>query len=370
MSDQARSLYIHIPFCRHRCGYCNFALLAGRDELIDRYLAALATEFSWLTNVPEVATIFVGGGTPSRLSVSQIQLLFELVEKTFKVHPDSEITVECNPDDISDKFCKTLKGVGASRISLGVQSFDDDKLKFLEREHSRMQIENAIEVVGEHFDNFSIDLIFAAQGERLDTWLSDLRSAISMQPQHISTYELTIEKGTRFWNSQHRGSLVVPGEELRAELYEATIETMLAAGFEHYEISSFAQSGFRCRHNLAYWDGSEYLAFGASAARYVNSVRETNHRSPTTYMKRVRAGETPVFESELISPDTQMLEKIAFGLRQLDGVCLPDDISGDLKKLLMRLNSHRLIIESDKHLKLTRHGLMVYDSIAQEILSI
>ena len=354
--------------------------MANRDGLIDHYLDALEIEFSWQTNRSKVATIFVGGGTPSRLSAEQFRRLFDLVADSFDVHSDAEITIECNPDDINNDFYQSLRDVGANRISLGVQSFDDAKLKFLERDHSRQQIENAIEWAGKYFDNFSIDLIFATQGEQLENWLSDLRWAISHRPNHISTYELTIEKGTQFWNSQLHGSLVVPDEDRRAELYEATIETLTGAGFDHYEISSFARSGSRCRHNLTYWNGSEYLAFGASAARYVNSIRETNHRSASTYMKRVHSGESPVFESDSIAPRNRILERVAFGLRQLDGVCLKQiwrdvemldtGFKSNFKALLERLDSHKLVTINEKLCRLTRRGLLVYDSIASEILSL
>ena len=355
--------------------------MADRDDLIDTYLKALGIEIAALTNKPSVSTVFVGGGTPSRLSATQLNQLLHTVETGFRVLPGAEITIECNPDDINDASCSGMRELGINRISLGVQSFNDAKLNLLEREHSREQIFTAIETIKRYFENFSMDLIFATQDEELDDWLSDLDTAIELSPPHLSTYELTIEKGTQFWNRQMHGLLRVPNEDVRADLYEATIDRAVSAGYEHYEISSFAKPGFQCRHNLSYWSGADYLAFGAGAARFVDGVRETNHRSTTAYLKSVISGKSPVFEQECVSPATQVLERVAFGLRQLDGIdfavireevaAISNQFTHVFEDAIERLQSTRLLeISSGDVCRLTRRGLLLYDSIASELLSL
>ena len=315
------------------------------------------------------------------MSKAQLSGLFDLLSSSFDVQADAEISIECNPDDINPSFCTAMSDVGATRISIGVQSFDSEKLKFLERDHRPEQIFTAVDTVKNYFDNFSLDLIFATQHEQLETWMSDLRQALQLNPNHLSTYELTVEKGTQFWNRRQRGMLTVPDEDFRADLYEATIDRLKKAGYEHYEISSFAHPGFHCRHNQTYWDGSGYLAFGASAARYVNGTRETNHRSTTRYMTLVEAGKSPVFESESVSVSTQLLERIAFGLRQLKGVNLsevyskfetvPASLLAEVDKALNRFRLHNLLeIDGAGHLKMTDRGILLYDSIASELLSV
>ncbi|MEM9646078.1 MAG: radical SAM family heme chaperone HemW, partial [Planctomycetota bacterium] len=289
---QPRSAYIHIPFCRHRCGYCNFSVVSGRDELIDRFLDAIDKELALLER-PTLDTLFVGGGTPTHLDERQTIRLLEIIHARFELEDGAELTVEANPEDIRLDGLKTLRSYGVNRISLGVQSFHKAKIDSLERSHDGGSASLAIERCAEVIGNTSIDLIFGAPGEDLMIWKSDLDAAFRLPICHLSTYALTIEKGTRFFARRQHGKLARPTEDLDLAMYEAASSASKLAGMTHYEISSFAKRGARCRHNLAYWKGEGWYAAGPGAARFVYGVREVNHRSPTTYLKRIEAGDDP-----------------------------------------------------------------------------
>lgn len=373
-SKKDRSLYIHVPFCSHRCGYCNFTLVAGRDDLIDRYLDAIAKEISWLQGRHRVSTIFLGGGTPSHLNEHQLTRLFETIATAFDLTSDCEITVECNPNDLKREKAQVLGRLGVNRISIGVQSFDAEKLGRLERTHTATDIKHAMELTRSFASSVSMDLIFATSGERLSTWTHDLEQALSLTPDHISTYELTYEKGTSFWSRLSKGELENADEQLRCDMYETAIEMLDQNGLKHYEISSFAGEGHRCQHNLAYWNGVDYFAFGPGASRFIDGVRETNHRSTTTYIKRMEAGESPVAESQKLTDREIAVDRLVFGLRQIDGISLSQfrDLSGfDAEELLGQnrqlFEQHQLIQIKNNNCRLTGRGLMVADSIATKI---
>ena len=370
-----KSAYIHIPFCRHRCGYCNFALVANRDYLIDRFLAALKIELSSIQERIELQTLFLGGGTPTHLSNQQLRHLFEMLGQHFDFS-NAEVTSEANPSDLTSEKIETLFELGINRISLGVQSFRSEKLQQLERDHSAEVVERVVNQLQAFTENISFDLIFATMGEGLDQWQADLKHAISLQPKHLSTYELTIEKGTAFWNRERLGQLVQTDENLRAEMYQSTIEILEAHGFGQYEISSFAKEGFRCRHNLTYWSGQPYLAFGAGASGYIDQVRKTNHGSVSTYIKRIEAGQSPVELSERLSSMDRAKELLVVGLRRMDGVNqtefhqLTQLVFGDVltSRRAKGLFENELIKREGDNLRLTQQGVLLYDSIAEVIL--
>jgi oxygen-independent coproporphyrinogen-3 oxidase len=374
-ADKTRSLYLHVPFCHHRCGYCNFTLAAGRDDLIERYLQALATEIGWLTCRPRISTVYLGGGTPSHLSVDQLRKLFKVIYDNFEFADSPEISVECNPNDLNPEKAGCLAACGVNRISFGVQSFDNDKLKFLDREHTAEDVYRAVEYARDVTDNISLDMIFAVNDENVEAWELDLQTALDLSPAHMSTYELTIEKGTAFWNRRYHQSLKDADEDLRADMYELAIQMLVAGGLRHYEISSFAAPGCECRHNQSYWNGNDYLAFGPGASRFVDGVRETNHRSTTTYLKRVASNQSPVAESEQLDPRARAADRLVFGLRQMEGISISDfrEATGfDVVNLLGRgqqeLLAGSLITIRDDRCRLTNRGVMLYDWIANRIM--
>jgi putative oxygen-independent coproporphyrinogen III oxidase len=370
-----RSAYLHVPFCRHRCGYCNFTLVAGRDELIEDYLRALEIELSWLEVPRPVATLFLGGGTPTHLPPKQLERLLALATKWFPTADKCEFSIEANPIDLDPSRTAVLDAAGVTRVSLGVQSFDDRKLAVLERDHRRREIEQAFAAARSFADSVSLDLIFAAPNETLDDWGHDLESAIALDPDHISTYGLTFEKGTAFWTRRERGSLSQAGEDIEAQMYELAIDTLTAAGYEHYEVSNFARPGHQCRHNEVYWTGGSYFAAGPGASRHIVGRRETNHKSTTTYIRRVLAGQSPVAESEELSPEDRARERLVFGLRRLAGIDVTDfarETGFDVDSLggadLVRFVEQGLLDRTTTTLRLTRKGLLVSDALWPELL--
>lgn len=370
-----RSAYLHVPFCAHRCGYCNFSVLAGRDELAPAYVDALAMELYALARPREVDTLYIGGGTPTRAPRDELNRLCALARTWFPPAPGVEWTVEANPEDVTGDLVLALAEHGVTRVSLGAQSFDADKLTTLERSHSAADVNRSVELCREAGLDVSVDLIFAAPGETLEGWRRDVAAVAALAPDHVSTYGLTYEKGTKFWNRLRRGDLTELPDGTQREMYLFVIDRLTAAGYEHYEVSNFARPGSRSRHNQAYWTGRGWYAAGCGAARYVAGVRETNHRSPTTYMRRVLAGESPVAEREVLTPEQRARERLVFGLRRLEGVQREefaeetgykiDQLAGAAIARFVELG----LLEADKDaVRLTREGLLVSDAMWPEIV--
>jgi oxygen-independent coproporphyrinogen-3 oxidase len=377
-----RAAYVHVPFCRHRCGYCNFTLVAGRDDLIEAYLDALAVELSALGAPREVDTIFLGGGTPTHLSPPQLRRLLDLVRRWFPTAAGHEFSVEANPRDLDEaetmgaERLHVLTTGGVTRVSLGAQSFEPAKLRLLERDHDAATIRRAAEAVRRRGLQVSLDLIFGTPGETNEAWQRDLDAAVELGPDHLSTYGLTFEKGTAFWTRRNRGELQSLDEERERALYLATIDRLTATGFEHYEVSNFARPGRRCRHNEVYWAARGYYAAGPGAARYVEGRRESNHRSTTTWLAKIRQGQSPVDEAETLSPEHRAREALVLGLRQLvDGIeprSFAEEFGYDPRTLggdeLTRLIATGMIDDRDGRLRLTREGLLIADWIWGRLL--
>ncbi len=365
-----RSAYIHVPFCRHRCGYCNFTLVAGRDDLISDYLRAIEVELSWLQTPREVDTLFFGGGTPTHLPLADLEKLLVFARRWFPLAIGGELSMEANPVDLRDEKLSLLAEYGVNRISLGGQSFDAQKLALLERDHDAGALARAVQASRRYVRSVSLDLIFGTPGESLSGWQQDLIAALELRPQHVSTYGLTFERGTNYWSRLLSGELSRLDEEVERAMYALAIDTLTGAGYHHYEVSNFAQSGHRCRHNEAYWAGESYYAAGPGAARYVEGRREMNHRSTTTYLKRVLAGESPVAESETLSPEDRARELLVFGLRRIAGIerdpfaartgYSVDDLVGPQ---LSDMVAHGLMIDDGRRVALSREGLFVSDAI-------
>lgn len=370
-----RAAYMHIPFCVHHCGYCNFAVVAGRDDLVEPLLSALQIELGWLGSPREVDTLYFGGGTPTFLSPAQLDHLCELVVRWHPLAKGYEWTVEANPGDVDRDRLAVLAQHGVTRLSLGAQSFRDDKLRQLERDHRATDIGRAVQLAREFEMRVSLDLIFAAPGETLNQWQADLNETLVLEPDHVSTYGLTFEKGTTFWSRLQRGELTTTLEETERAMYLAAIDRLNAAGFEHYEVSNFALPGERSRHNETYWSGKGYFAAGPGAARYVDGVRETNHRSTTTYLKRVLAGQSPVAERECLTPEQRARELLIFGLRRLAGIerrefCEATGFDLDLLfgEQLNRFVELGMLADDGRSVRLTNEGLLVSDGLWPELL--
>jgi len=370
-----RGAYLHVPFCTHRCGYCNFTLVAGRGDLVPSYLKALEIELSRLDGPCEVDTLFIGGGTPTFLSAKELAQLLKLATQRFPLAAGHEFSVEANPADITAEKVAMLADHGVNRVSLGVQSFRAKKLKILERDHHREEVHQAIEQVVQRIENLSLDLIFATPGESLAQWQADLDEALKAPIRHLSTYGLTYEQGTAFWSRLRRAELSEADEELQRAMYLTAIDTITAAGHHQYEISNFAQPGYACRHNERYWLGESFHAAGPGAARFLDGVRETNHRSTTTYIKKVLAGESPIAERDALTAEQRARERLVFGLRRVEGI--------DGERFALNTGYHvenlaaeeienfvawGLIERDGTQLRLTREGLLLSDSVAVALL--
>ena len=370
-----RAVYVHVPFCAHRCGYCNFSVVAGRDDLWDKYLDALDRELSAVQGRPPIDTIYFGGGTPTQLGRGHLDRLFTEVKDRFRLADDYEWTVEANPADLDEPSMQVLVDHGVNRISLGIQSFDNAKLATLERNHRRPQIMRAVSLVQATGAALCIDLIFGVPAEAQSTWETDLKHAVQMHADHISTYGLTFEKGTLFWNRKVRGELIPVDEQRERAMYLTAIDRLQSAGYEHYEISSFARAGARSRHNIVYWTGQSYYAFGPGAARYVDGRRETNHRSTTTYIQRMLAGRSPIAETERLNAEDRARERLIFGLRMLDGVDRDtfqretgyefEELCGDVIEKYIQLG---MLQSTGGRLRLTREGLLLSDGLWPEFV--
>lgn len=393
---EPRTAYVHVPFCAHHCGYCDFAVAAGQDHLIEHYLDALAAEMAGLGHPRTVETIFIGGGTPTYLRVEQLGRLLEMVQTWLPLAgggreaatfgpsvqgtdatrtPGPEFSIESTPDSLDDEKVALLAARGVTRVSLGVQSFRPKLLTALDRRHTAAQIPRAVEAVRRHGLTLSLDLIFAAPGSTLDDWASDLDAALALAPDHISTYGLTYEKGTRLWKERQRGGVPVVPEDAELAMYLLAIDRLTAAGFEHYEISNFARPGFRCRHNERYWANEAYYGFGVGAARYVNGVRELNIRDTKGYVRKVLSGESVTFQSERLGPRERAFETIATQLRRLAGIGrerFREQTGFELNELignrLELLVAGGLLIDEKTSVRLTRRGLCVADAVIEELM--
>jgi len=374
-----RSLYIHVPFCRHRCGYCDFTLVAGRDDLIGRYLQALRLEL--LHAIPdqaELETLFFGGGTPTHLSPPQLELLFKTVLKRVALTPGAEFSVEANPLDLTEARVELLTRAGINRVSVGVQSFQADELTTLERDHSPAEAADAVRRLMGRIPNVGVDLIFGVPGQSLAQWRNNLEAVIDLGSPHISTYGLTFEKGTAFWSRRDKGQIRQQPEELEREMYAVAIERLTSAGYRHYELSNFARPGFECRHNQVYWNALSYYAAGPGAASYLDGIRRTNHRSTTHWIERTIAaqGANPPAFSEELSDDERAREALMLGLRQRAGIDV-DEFESRFRVSLDRLAGQTIrrmeqagwLEHSDRRLRLTEEGVFVADTVVSELLN-
>lgn len=367
--------YIHIPFCHHHCGYCNFTLIAGRNDLIDDFLTALAVDLESLQFPRQVKTLFIGGGTPSMLSVSQTERLFGILRNWFSGDSLLEYSLEANPGDVSLEKMKVWRDHGVNRVSVGGQSFDREKLQVLERIHTPDSLVKTLEMLRNFFPKVSLDLIFGVPGETLKRWHEDIETALKLGVRHISTYGLTYEKGSAFWGRLQRGILRSIDEELELEMYKYSCDRLVAAGLEHYEVSNFAYPGEHCLHNETYWSGNRYWAFGPGAAFFLGNTRGVKHRSTTTYIKRLMKGESPVGEEEEISQEQLIRERLVFGLRRMEGVDWESlgleahpKLAEQLESVLEKQLEKGWLERNSTRVKLTPSGLWISDSLWPDFL--
>jgi oxygen-independent coproporphyrinogen-3 oxidase len=370
-----RAAYVHVPFCAHHCGYCDFAVAVGQDDRMDAYLAALEIELSRLGEPQPIHTLFFGGGTPTYLPHHLLERLLGLTQRWLPLLPNHEFSVEANPSYLDVAKIDLLRSHGVNRLSLGVQSFQQNLLHVLERDHRPADVPRVLDFIRPRIANISMDLIFGVPGQTLAQWNSDLTQALRLAPMHIATYGLTYEKGTRLWKQREKGQVRPLDEETECDFYTHAMEVLEQSGLEHYEISNFARPGRACRHNQVYWANHAYFGFGVGAARYIDGVRELNTRDVSTYIRRLKAGESPTFQSECLPPRERAVETIAIQLRRAAGIeraffrtqtgfCL-DDLVGPKFQTLAELG---LLCDDGRAVFLTRKGKCVADAIVEMLI--
>lgn len=368
-------LYIHIPFCASRCIYCGFYSTTGKENTQDRYISALLKEFSlrkdYLKNEP-IHTIYIGGGTPSLLSLYNIKRLTEGIGGC-----DGEFTMECNPDDITPALAQTMKEAGINRVSMGVQTFSDERLKFLRRRHHSEQIAPAIAALRDAgIKNISTDLMFGFPGETLEEWQADLNKAIDLEVEHISAYSLMYEEGTALYSMLQSGKIKENEEEISVTMYDMLIDTLCKAGYEQYEISNFAKPGFRSKHNSNYWNGTLYLGLGAAAHSFDGNSRQWNISDISKYISSMDKDfypEEDITEKELLDEDTKYNDLVTTALRTKEGIDLGALKERYYKYIIMYarkgIDEGILKIE-DNHLSLTRKGLYISDDVMSDLVKV
>jgi putative oxygen-independent coproporphyrinogen III oxidase len=324
MTSERAGLYVHIPFCLTRCGYCDFNAYAGMEHLSAPYVDALRREARLAAGEWKgvgFATIFLGGGTPTTLSSDTIGRLIELFNEHFDVVADAEVTCEANPDTVGVDSLSRLRAGGVSRLSMGVQSFDADVLASLQRVHSADSARRAYAAARDAgFDNVNLDLIYGAEGETLDSWRRTVQEAVALGPEHLSCYALTVEPNTVLGRQVAAGTAGAPDPDGQADMYELACTVLGGAGYLHYEVSNWALPGRECIHNLGYWEGRPYLGLGAGAHSFRGDRRWWNVRPPHQYIESLAAGRLPIGGEEQIDGRDGKLEALLLGLRLNEGI--------------------------------------------------
>ena len=370
-------IYIHIPFCKRRCIYCDF-FSTTRSEEKPTYVRALCQELAIRKDYledEEIETIYLGGGTPSQLTEEELNEIFTSLYNIYKVKENAEITLEANPDDLTPEYVSMLCRLPINRISMGIQTFQEETLKLLHRRHTARQAIEAFQRCREAgFRNISIDLMYGLPGETLDPWKEDLQQAIALHPEHISAYHLIYEEGTALWKLREEHQVKEADEDLSVTLFKTLIDELKQAGYQHYEISNFCLPGLHSRHNSSYWTGKKYLGCGPSAHSFNGSSRQWNIASLDNYLKGIASGK-PNYKIEELDLYTRYNDFVITSIRTCWGMSLSrlrSEYGEELYRYCLRMaKSHLeqgvLEIEEDT-LRLTQEGIFISDGIMSDLL--
>lgn len=368
-------LYVHLPFCKSRCIYCGFysTTLLG---MVDEYVESVCRELDLVDwKDCDISTIYFGGGTPSQLPVSAISRILSCIYNRYKVSPEAEVTLEGNPDDVTPQYLLDLRKIGINRLSMGVQTFNDSRLRFLNRRHSSEQAIRAVknaQVAG--FDNISMDLMFGFPGQTQEEWKQDIDVALSLGVQHLSAYSLMYEEGTHLCNLLEKGDIEEISDNDSLAMYEYLNDALEKAGFEHYEISNYAKPGFRSRHNSSYWQGIPYLGLGAGAHSYDGRQRWYNPDNLKKYIEAININDD-VREYETLTQNEKYDEYVMTGLRTCDGVDITElkQLFGEsyldycLENARRHIDSGRMTLDGNR-MCLSRSGLFVSNDIMSDLM--
>lgn len=371
-------VYVHVPFCASRCIYCDFYSTVQTPENRARYARAAAEEVrSRADELPtqEIQSVYFGGGTPSQLSVDELGEILSAIKQSFRLRPDAEITIEANPDDITPQLADSLKSLGFNRASLGVQSFNDDTLRLLNRRHTAAQARRAVETLGESgITNLSIDLIYGLPGQSVEQFRTDLAKAFALPISHLSAYALTMEDGTPLAKKVEAGKLALVDEDTYLNEYALLMDTAAQKGFVHYEISNFALPGRQSRHNSGYWHELPYVGIGPGAHSYDGHQRRSNRPNLLSYIGRPGH---PEYDTEQLTADEQFNEFVFTSLRTRNGLDLdklalrfgPEPLQALLEAAAPHLSQGRLVREAST-LRLTRQGIMLSDMVMSDLMRV
>ncbi|WP_257346081.1 radical SAM family heme chaperone HemW [Pseudalkalibacillus decolorationis] len=378
----AKAVYIHIPFCEQICHYCDFNKFLIEGQPVDDYLNAMENETKRLIKehpFENITSIYIGGGTPTALNEKQLERMLHIVQQSFQ--PDLskvEYTVEANPAVTDRGKLGILKKAGVNRLSIGVQAFQDDLLKALNRTHRSADVIKMIETAQQYgLEDLSIDLMFGLPGQTLEMFQDSVQKALHLNVPHISAYSLQIEKQTVFFNRQRSGKLPLPGEDLEADMFEYLIKSMKLNGYTQYEVSNFGREGYESKHNLVYWNNDEYYGIGAGAHGYLSQNRYQNVKPLPHYIRKIKNGELPLREQTHLTKDERMEEEVFLGLRKMEGVSketfyrkfsieLEDVFSEQIRKLVQR----ELIISTSESIRLTERGTFLGNEVFQEFIGL
>ena len=371
-------IYIHIPFCKQACHYCDFHFSTSMKKK-DEMVLALAKELQMRKNEFEnetIETIYFGGGTPSRLQIADLRLQIDSIYKNYKVAQNPEITLEANPDDLSEDYLIELSKIGINRLSIGIQSFFEDDLQLMNRAHNSAEARKCLEEATKYFDNISLDLIYGIPGMSNEKWKQNIDTALSFGIPHISSYALTVEPKTALSKLIQTGKIAQPKDEVAEEHFQILVETLESNGFIHYELSNFGKENYFSKNNSAYWLGKKYLGIGPSAHSYDGISRSWNVSNNAMYLKALAENKL-LNETEILSKNDRYNEYIMTGLRTIWGVSLDrivtefgSDYLDYLQKQAQKFINDGLLSIEDKILKPTQKGKFLTDGIASDLFMV
>lgn len=380
-------IYLHIPFCQTKCNYCDFNTYSGIENQFENISLSLQNEIIYWSErlgSPKIHSIFLGGGTPSYLPEDLKERIFNTIYKYFNLSECNEITMETNPDDVSEQKINNWKDFGINRISLGVQTFNDKLLKSIGRRHDSLQAKKSIEIIRKYFDNFNIDLMFGLPDQTINDWEQSLNFSINSGATHLSLYGLQLEEGTPLNSEVKKGYKTVPNDDLTAEMYSKACKNLNLTKYDQYEISNWSLKNYQCKHNLIYWKNHEYIGCGPGASSYINGYRFKNIKSPVIYSKKfnkqmkapnnldIKNSEGAIFEIEKQTVTIKALETIMLGLRLNTGISdkfFSKKVGKSMYQLyneqIKKLSNLGLIKEKENTIKLTHKGKL----LANEVIS-
>lgn len=378
-SHNTSAVYIHIPFCEHICYYCDFNKVFLEGQPVDEYVDLLIKEMQITAankQMEPIDTVFVGGGTPTTLNEAQIAKLCTAIQEIFPMKEEVEFSFEANPGDLSVAKVQTMKDYGVNRISMGVQSFNNDLLKKIGRIHTVKDVYQSVEnmrTVG--FENVSIDLIFSLPGQTEADFQDTLNQALGLDLPHYSAYSLIIEPKTIFYNLMQKGKLFLPGQDAEANMYDLLLVEMEKHGRKQYEISNFAKEGFESKHNITYWSNEHYYGFGAGAHGYIGNTRYSNFGPIKKYMEPLQENKLPVFQQKELTLKEKMEEEMFLGLRKVSGVSkagfqrkFGQDLDVTFQNAIQKTMAKGWLENNEENVALTRNGRFLGNNVFQEFL--